>query len=131
MTISEVLAQVDEVKPNTYDENLKITWLSELDARVFNEIIMTHEHELVDAGEGNLVEPTFTAYTENDEDEELIIPTEYADVYRNYLYAKIDFSNGESDRFTNSMIMFNSSYQDFANHFNSTHKPIQKPLKLF
>ena len=39
MTIAEVLAYVDEVKPNTYDENIKIGWLSEVDGKVFNDVI--------------------------------------------------------------------------------------------
>lgn len=131
MTVEKLLAQVDEVKPNTYDENLKLTWLSELEGRIFDEIILTHKHDLVDDGEGNLIEPTFAGYTEENEDAELLAPDRYCDLYRNYLFAQIDYSNGESDRYTNSMIMFNSSFKDYSNWYNRNHLPIQKPLKLF
>lgn len=131
MTISDVLAMVDELKPNSYDENAKITWLSELDGRVFNDVILTHVHDLVDDGEGNMVEPTFTGYDETSENEELLIPDTYADVYRNWLFAQIDYANGEIDRFNNSMLMYNNSLKEFYDWYNRNNKPLQKPLKVF
>lgn len=122
MTISEILAEVDEIKPNTYDDNIKIKWLSELDGKVFNELVMTHEHE-----DG----AAFTGYTEADMEKELLIPFPYTDTYRNWLFAMIDYSNGETDRFGNSMLMFNNSYSTYSKHFCSTNKAIQLPYKLF
>ncbi len=122
MTISEILAEVDEIKPNTYDDNIKIKWLSELDGKVFNELVTTHEHE---------DDIEFKGYTEADIDEELLIPFPYTDTYRNWLFAMIDYSNGETDRFSNSMVMFNNAYSTYAKYFNSTNKPIQQPIKLF
>lgn len=131
MTVQEILAKVDEIKPNTFDENLKITWLSELEGRIFNDVILTHVHDLVDDEEGNMIEPTFAGFDETSENEELLVPNTYCDLYRNYVFAQMDFANGETDRYNNSMIMFNNSYNDFCNWYNRTHKPIQKPLKLF
>lgn len=128
MTIAEVLAYVDEVKPNTYDENIKIGWLSEVDGKVFNDVILTHERE---AAEDEELMTEFTAYTEDNEYQELLIPDTYADVYKHYLFAMIDYSNGESDRYTNSMIMYNSRYQEYTYWYNRTHKPIQHQLKVF
>ena len=130
MTIAQILAVVDETRPNQFDENIKIGWLSELDGRIFNEVILTHAHDKVDDGEGNMVEPTFTAYSQENEDEQLIIPDTYADIYRHYLFAQIDYSIGETDRFQNSMIMFNSSLQQYKDWYNSNNKPNQVPLKL-
>ena len=137
MKISDILAKVDEIKPNSFDDNTKIAWLSELDGKVFNTVIMTHEHDLVEVEivddeteevTVELVEPTFTAYTSEDCD--LILPDTYADVYRHWLYAMMDYSNGESDRYQNSMIMFNAKYQEFVDWYNSNHMPIQRPLKF-
>ena len=137
MKISDILAKVDEIKPNQFDDNTKISWLSELDGRIFNTVIMTHVHDLVkqeeeDAETGEItvieVEPTFTAY--RTEDADLILPETYADVYRHWLYAMMDYANGESERYQNSMLMFNAKYQEFTNWYNSTHLPIQTPLKL-
>lgn len=133
MTISKVLALVDEIDANTYDTKTKIGWLSKLDGRVFNDIILTHEHELVDDGteEGNLIEPTFSGYNNASLDTELLIADTYSDVYTDYLMAMIAYSNGETERYQNSMIMLNSNYREYANWYNRTHKPIQKPLKVF
>lgn len=137
MKISDILARTDEIKPNQFDDNTKISWLSELDGRIFNTVIMTHVHDLVketvideETGEEtvNEVEPVFNAY--KSEDEELILDDVYADVYRHWLYAMMDYANGETERYKNSMLMFNAKYQEFANYYNSTHLPIQKPLKL-
>lgn len=133
MTINKVLALVDEIDANTYDTKVKIGWLSKLDGRVFNDIILTHEHELVDDGteEGNLIEPTFSGYSDASLDTELLIADTYSDVYTDYLMAMIAYSNGETERYQNSMIMFNTNYREYANWYNRNHKPIQKPLKVF
>ncbi len=45
MTIEEVLAQVDELKPNQYSDIVKISWLSKLDAKIFIEVISRYEIE--------------------------------------------------------------------------------------
>ena len=129
MTIAEVLALVDEIQPNTYDENIKMIWLSELDGKVFNDLVLNYEHELVDDGEGNQVEPTFTAYTS--ENDELIIPDTYADIYRHFLFSKIAYANGETERYGNSMLMFNSVYDDYSRYYARTHKTYIKPLRIW
>ena len=124
-TIAEVLAEVDEIKPNTYDDNMKIKWLAELDQKIFNDVIATHvitdDISLEDIAE----------YSEANMNKELFVPFPYSDLYRNYVFAMIDYSNGETDRYQNSMIMFNTSYQSYTAWYNRTHRPISKPLKLF
>ena len=140
MTINQILAMVDEINTNSYDTKIKIDWLSKLDGRVFNDIILSHEHDLVpeegtneedESEEVNLVEPTFSGYDNSSLDTELLIDDTYSDVYRDYLMAMIAYSNGETERYQNSMIMFNANYREYANWYNRTHAPIQKPLKVF
>lgn len=137
MRISDVLARVDELKPSQFDDNTKIDWLSELDGRIFNTVIMTHVHELIkqtvvdeETGEETEVEvePTFKPYSS--ENEELILDDIFADVYRHWLYAMMDYANGETERYQNSMIMFNSKFQEYKDWYNSTHLPIQYPRKF-
>lgn len=131
MTLGEIIAEVNETKPNTYDDGLFIKWLSQQDGRVFNDVIMTHEHALVEDEDGNLVEPEFHGYTDNSLNDELLICEPYTDTYRYYLDAMIDYSNGETDRYQNSMLMYNNAYQEYKNYYNRTVKPLQKPLVLF
>lgn len=121
MTLGEIIAEVDELKPNTYDDTIKVRWLSELDGRIYHEVICTHE-----ADED---QEEYKGHSEVSED--LLVKDPYTDIYRHYLYAMIDYTNGETDRYQNSMLMFNNAYQTFCNYYNRTFKPIAKPLILF
>lgn len=150
MTISEILAEVDEVKPNQFDDGLKIKWLSTIEAQIINDVINTHEkteeekkiskeaegilnlENLEDFNELDEIEnEEFSGYTEADLSAILVVPDAYAELYKYYLYAMIDFATGETERYTNSMMMFNSSYQNFSNWYNRTHKAKAIPLKIF
>lgn len=120
MTVNEVLAEVNEVKPSQYDASILIRWLNQIELQIVEEIVNTHEGD----------EVSFSQYTENNTADELIAPDAYADLYKYYLYAMIDFANGETDRYTNSMIMFNNAYQKFADYYNRTHMSKGRPMKI-
>lgn len=122
MTINEVITQVDELKPNQISDDIKVRWISVLEGKIIDEIILTHElSEIVE----------FNGYTINDMDTELLVPDTYADVYIYYIEAMIDETNNESARYASSMQMFNSAWQDYANYYNRNNKPIGYPLKFF
>ena len=122
MTINEVITQVDELKPNQISYDIKVRWISVLEGKIIDEIILTHElSEIVE----------FNGYTINDMDTVLLVPDTYADVYIYYIEAMIDETNNESARYASSMQMFNSAWQDYANYYNRNNKPIGYPLKFF
>lgn len=122
MTVIEAINRVNNVKPNTYTQTDKIAWLNELDGRIKREIIDTHEDaELVD----------FTEYTEDTLDVEMIAEFPYDDLYVKWLEAQIDYANGEFGKYNNSVAMFNSKMNDYANHYNSQHLPIGRKLKFW
>ena len=122
MTINEVITQVDELKPNQISDDIKVRWISVLEGKIIDEIILTHElSEIVE----------FNGYTINDMDTELLVPDTYADVYIYYIEAMIDETNNESARYASSMQMFNTAWQDYANYYNRNNKPIGYPLKFF
>lgn len=122
MTINEVITQVDELKPNQVSEDIKVRWLSVLEGKIIDEIILTHE--LADRIE-------FNGYTINDMNTDLLVPDTYADLYIYYVEAMIDQVNNEGARYASSMQMFNNAWQDYANYYNRNNKPIGKPLKFF
>lgn len=122
MTINEVITQVDDLKPNQVSEDIKVRWLSVLEGKIIDEIILTHE--LADRIE-------FNGYTINDMETELLVPDTYADLYIYYVEAMIDQVNNEGARYASSMQMFNNAWQDYANYYNRNNKPIGKPLKFF
>lgn len=123
MNIAQILAQVDEIKPNTYDDNIKIAWLSELDGQIYNDVFLTHELD-------ENVPSMFLGYTEADLNTELLVGYPHESIYRNYLFAQIDASNGETDRYANSMTLFNASFKDFKSDYNRQHMPLQKTMKF-
>lgn len=116
MTIGKAIARADELMPNAIPQNIKIDWLSNLDSTIVIEVIRTHE--------GDEEYESFAGYDENtDVDTELIVPAPYSEMYPIWLCAKIDFTNGEFDRYGNVVAQFNSILRDFADHYNRTHEP--------
>lgn len=114
MTIMEAIERTDSQKPNQYETEDKLHWLSQLDHMAFRDIISTHEDG----------PDSFAGYSvATSVDTQLLIPDEFSDVYIKWLCAQIDFANQEISRYTNSMIMFNALYTDFGNAYNRTHMP--------
>lgn len=117
MTINDILTMVDEVKPNQYDDYVKGGWIESLDKRIYNDIVVPH-----------LVEMEIPEHY--DMNTEVIAEDEYCDMYKHYVMAQIDYHNNETERYMNSMTMFNASYKDFADHYNRTHRPHGSYLDL-
>ena len=122
MTINDVIAQVQELKPNQISEEIMVRWISVLEGKIIDEIILTHElAEVVE----------FNGYSINDMETELLVPDTYANVYIFYVESMIDQANNEGARYANSKAMFENAWQDYANYYNRNNKPIGKPLKFF
>lgn len=60
---------------------------------------------------------------------ELLIPFPHDDVYLKWLGARIDYHNGEFERYNNAMVMFNVEYQSFLASYNRAHMPRQTSLQ--
>lgn len=115
MTIREAIDQVDLLKPNTYDETVKIGWLSRLDAMVKGQVIDIYE------GAGDA---PFSGYDEQtSQDTEMLLPEPYAEAYLRWIEAQIDYANGEYDKYNNAIDMFNTALQGFKDEYNRTHLP--------
>lgn len=123
MTIIEAINRIDSLKPNNYTPEDKIAWLSSLEGIIKKEIIDTHK------GSENV---TFEGYNENTAlDTVMLVPKPYDDVYVKWLEAQIDYTNGEINRYENSMIAYNTLYSTFARYYNRTHLPLGKSIKFF
>lgn len=118
MKISEAISKVDSLKPNSYEPEVKIEWLSNLDARVKSQIIDTHEG----------MEPIhFYGYDSLvDQETELLVPAPYDEMYLRWLEAMIDYHNSDDDRYNNAIILFNNAYEGYKKHYTRTHMPISK-----
>ena len=123
MKIVDAINMIDSQKHNTYSEKEKIGWLSRLDSMVKRLIIDTHE-----GGE----EITFTGYDENtDLETELLVPAPFDEMYIRWLEAQIDYTNGEYDKYNNSILMYQSAYDGYANYYNRNNMPKGKKIKFF
>lgn len=118
MTIIEAINRIDALKPNTYAEREKVFWLSLIDETIKREIIDTHEGaEAV----------TFTGYDEDtDMNTVLLAPSPYDELYLYWLESKIDYYNGETGKFNNSITMFNHMYEAYERFYNREHMPLKR-----
>lgn len=116
MTIQEAVDLVDRMKPNQYEFNTKVKWLSKLDGMIFREVILTH------AGHH---ETEFPGYDYACSDKELLVPFPYdEDVYNYFLQMQIDKENGEMAKYNQSAALYNNAYKTFCDWYNRTHLPL-------
>lgn len=66
----------------------------------------------------------FSGYTEADLMKKLIVPAPYDDIYIKWLEAKIDFANGEYQKYNNAALAFNEEYQRFSRAYHRENRPI-------
>lgn len=117
MTIKDCIDIVDNLKPNQYTIKDKVMWLSFIEEIIINEVLKTHEGY---DGRYDL----FEGYTEDKLSVTLIVPSPYDRLYTAYLKMKIDEENGETARYNNSMVMYNSYMSEYRKFYNKTHMPI-------
>lgn len=115
MTILEAINRVDALKYNTYSNNEKVAWLSNLDSSIKNLIIDAHEGS---------EEINFTGYDDRtDMNTVLLVPAPFDVLYLRWLESQIDYHNGELDKFNASIIMYNTAYDAYSNFYKRNHMP--------
>lgn len=124
MKIIEAINAIDALKPNGYTQAEKIRWLSALDGILYQEIILPHER-----AEGR----SFSGYDEDTPPETALLAQEpYGrELYLSYLEAQIDYYNGETARYNNSMTMYQAAYTAYARWYNRTHLPLSQKRKYW
>ena len=123
MTIMEAINRTDSLKHNTYSNNEKVAWLSRLDSMVKRLIIDTHE------GSDNVF---YTNYDDQTSiDLVLLVPAPFDEIYLRWLEAQIDYANGEYDKYNNSILMYQTAWDAYANFYNRNHMPKGPAIKYF
>ena len=113
MQIDEIIARVDSLEPNQYDKETKLSWISQLDGKIFAEIILTHDDT------GRMM---YLPYESGDE-EPIAGPPYGEDMYCYYLEAMIAQHNMETSKYNQKMLAYNNAYTEFSNWYNRTHRP--------
>lgn len=118
MRIREVLAEIDVMRPNAYTDGEKIALLNTIEGRIYHEILSK-------AAE---FEGEFQPFREGEEERELAAPVPFTDIYGFFLAARIDFANGDSGRYNDTMVLFNQAWDDYAAWYRENHRPKQTNL---
>ena len=117
MTIREAISRANPLKPNGYEDPIKVQWLDALDRKIYNDIISAHEG----------YPDVFEGYSEKtNQDTVLLAPDDYAELYVYYIVSMIDYYNGETTRYVNDTRMYNSAYDSFVSYYNRTYTPVYK-----
>ena len=114
MTLATLIARIQSLRPSQYDEVQLVDWINEVEAQVADEVINRAWADNVE------FHPYDIAV---DAERKLILPDEHCDVYLHYLAAKIDYWNGETDRYNNSAAMYAASWKSMASAYRRNHMP--------
>ena len=113
--IRDIIARVDDIKPNAFTTETKLAWIGELDGRIAAEVMLM---AIPDIRQMEHKDPQAL-------DTEPLVGFPHDGIYEQYLCAKIDYANGEYSKYQNSMEMFNAYYDNFVNWFIRTYAPAQ------
>lgn len=125
MKIKDLIDDIDELKPNKYTVDNKLKWLSACEQKLIDSIWKNRQIPQ----EARETLEDFHGYDSNDMNTHLIAPDNYCDLYRYYIYAMIDATNGETKRYEGSMQLYNMMLKDYADVVNKTHMPIQHHMR--
>ena len=115
MKIKDAIAWADEVKPNAFAERVKFEWLNALEGKIAADLFLLAPAE---------VRTLHSVYPEALEPELLVGPP-HDDIYTLYLQAKIDEANGEYNKYSNTMQIYNEYYGTFLRWFCGQYDPAQ------
>ena len=90
-----------------------IAHLNTLESDIYANIISCHEGA-----------PELKTYT--GEEDTLLVPDMYADLYTFYLLARIDLDNGDTVGYTNNMILYNGLMSEFSRYYTRNRMPLQR-----
>ena len=99
MTINDAIKHADSMKPNTFSDEEKFRWISDLDGMICR--LVAQEKEGVE-----YVCP-------DDMDTQLLVRAPFEGIYALWLEAQIDFHNREYNEYNNTIQMFNSLFEEY------------------
>lgn len=109
--LGDIIARVDEIKPNAFSPEAKTEWLNECEGLVQTEVFLFAPVEII------------RYRWPADRDKPLLAAAPHDKLYWAYLAAMIDFANGEYNKYQNTMQMFNASYGEFMRWYALNYRP--------
>ena len=124
-TINEVIAKIDEWKPNAVPQEQKAQWLLNLDGRIYEEVLRGRPAPADPGAEKTHREPP-RAWPE-DGDKPLLIAAPYEDIYFQYVQSLMDFTVKDTGSYYNSSALFEQSFNEWKVYYHRTHRPAADP----
>lgn len=122
MTLAQLIAEVDEYRPNHYDADMKTGWVNEIEEKAVKTVINRAAFKAVE----------FVPYTYDlNAETELLIPNTHKDVYETYLFAKMDYINAEFDRYNADAAMHDAAWKDYAAEYRREHYPYPHETSIY
>ena len=109
MTVNELIAKVDALRPNAAAPAQKTAWLSEVDGKISREILRQET-------------PASYVWPE-DGDRELLVPAPYDRLYEHYIMAMMSYYESEYDALNVSSALFEEAYGEYARLHRREHRP--------
>ena len=107
MTAQELITIIDSIKPNAFDVAAKLQWVNEAEGYVWTEVMLNSP----------------TTFIEVAIDGELMVKAPHSELYWPYLMAMIDLANGDYERYTNSMQLFNDRIKRYMRWYTDNYRP--------
>ena len=115
MTLADLIAYVDQIRPNAFDKEQETGWINEIEHKVYDQVI--------NKAVGNITnDPTPYFYDQNAETE-LLVEDAHKAVYVTYLLAQMDYANMELDRYNADAAMHQAAWQEYAAEYRRNHMP--------
>lgn len=119
MRVEQAIARADDLAPNSFSVEQKIAWLSALDQKILDGLILP--------GGGKAPFGFFPGEGYISDSEELLVQFPYCDdLYSNYLLAQYAAYNGEITKYSNFAALYNSALKEFYNFWTRNHKSPDK-----
>ena len=111
MTIREIIAFVDDIKPNAFTQDVKLKLLNEAEYMIEQEIYLLPEDK------------KHEPYEAADLDNEPLAPEARQDIYSYYIIAQIDYFNEDYDKYQNAKELFNRSFINYQRSYAIVYEP--------
>lgn len=105
MTIQQCITIVDGYEPNAYTDAQKARWVQECEGRIFTQVFL--QQPINDQSQT----------TQEILALDLALPAPYDRIYPSYLQAMIHYANGEYDRYSSSMQLYNDAWAELNRWF--------------
>lgn len=107
-SINKVIEQVDKLRSNTFSDEQKSKWLSDMEGMIARVVYQQ--------------EPVIYAFPD-DADKELSVQPPFDGIYDLYLQAQIALHQGEIEDYNNILLMFDTRFGEFKKAYIRGNRP--------